>query len=87
MHILCSYIQYAKIAKYFQQDITIDFIIRLPRTKNITTEIKYNNILIVVDKLIKYIHLVLYKKHLQHDKQSKIYLIEQYDIIRSQKQL
>ena len=35
---------------------------KLLKSENISTEIKYNNILIVVDKFIKYAHLISYSK-------------------------
>ena len=35
---------------------------KLPKSKNHITGILYNNILIVIDKLIKYLYLTLYKK-------------------------
>ena len=38
----------------------MDFIIKFLKSKNISTNIKYNNILIVIDKLIKYAHLLSY---------------------------
>ena len=40
--------------------MTMDFITKFPKSKDITTNIKYNSILIVVDKLTKYAHLILY---------------------------
>ena len=40
----------------------IDFIVKFPKSEDLTTDIKYNNILIVVDKLIKYIYLISYNK-------------------------
>ena len=41
----------------------MDFIIKLSKSKDINTEIKYNSILIIIDKLIKYIYLIFYKKN------------------------
>ena len=35
---------------------------KLPKSEDISIEIKYNNILIVVDKFTKYIHLISYNK-------------------------
>ena len=40
----------------------INFIVKLPKSKNYITGILYNNILIVVDKLTKYLYLILYKE-------------------------
>ena len=61
-HAPYRYVQYSKIADYLWQNITMDFIMKLLKSENISTEIKYNNILIVVDKLTKYIHLIFYSE-------------------------
>ncbi len=42
--------------------ITINFITKLPKSKKLLTNIKYNNILIIVNKLTKYKYFILYKK-------------------------
>ena len=39
--------------------ITIDFVVKLPRS---VTKVKYNSILVVVDKLTKYTHLILWQE-------------------------
>ena len=40
----------------------MDFIIKLSKSENINTKVKYNSILIVVDKFTKYIYLIFYNK-------------------------
>ena len=40
----------------------MDFIVKLPKSENHTTEILYNSILIIIDKLTKYSYLILYKE-------------------------
>ena len=40
----------------------MDFIVKLPKSKNITTGVKYDNILVVVDKLTKYAYLIPYNE-------------------------
>ena len=40
----------------------MDFIMKLLKSENVSTEVKYDNILVVVDKLIKYVYLILCKK-------------------------
>ena len=60
IYILYRLIQYIKIDDYLQQNITMDFIVRLLKSKDISTDIKYNNILIIINKLIKYIYFILY---------------------------
>ena len=37
----------------------MNFIVKLLKSENISTGIKYNSILVVVDKLTKYIYLIL----------------------------
>ena len=36
----------------------MDFIVKLLKSEDISTGVKYNNILVVVDKFIKYTHLI-----------------------------
>ena len=40
------------------QEITMDFIVKLPLSKDTITNIKYDNILVVVDRLTKYVHFI-----------------------------
>ena len=40
----------------------MDFIVKLPKSKDPTTGIAYNSILVIVDKLTKYAHFVLFKE-------------------------
>ena len=40
----------------------MDFITKLPRLENSTIKNKFDSILVIVDKLIKYIILILYKE-------------------------
>ena len=40
----------------------MNFIIELPKSENQITRILYNNILMIIDKLTKYLYLILYKK-------------------------
>ena len=40
----------------------MDFITKLPKSENTTISIKYNNILIIINKFTKYVHLILYNK-------------------------
>ena len=44
------------------QDITMDFIVKLPLSKDTITDIKYDNILVVVDRLTKYAHFIPWKE-------------------------
>ena len=56
---LYEYIQYSKIADYPWQNIIIDFIVKLSKSEDVSIEVRYDNILIVMDKLIKYTYLIL----------------------------
>ena len=38
----------------------MDFIVKFLKSEDTNTDIKYNNILIIVDKLIKYIYFISY---------------------------
>ena len=40
----------------------MNFIIKLFKFKNSTTQIQYDSILIIVDKFIKYSHIILFQK-------------------------
>ena len=44
------------------QKITMDFIVKLPLSKDTITNIKYDSILVVVDRLTKYTHFIPWKK-------------------------
>ena len=61
-HASYGYIQYTKIADYLWQNISMDFIVKFSKSEDISTGIKYNNILIIVNKLIKYAYIILYMK-------------------------
>ena len=40
----------------------MDFVVKLPKSTDPATKVVYNSILVVVDKLTKYTHLVLWKE-------------------------
>ena len=42
--------------------ITIDFVVKLPRSEDPVTKVKYDSILVVVDKLTKYAHLIPWRE-------------------------
>jgi hypothetical protein len=46
------------------KSIVLDFIIKLPLSKEALTGVKYDLILIIIDRLTKYVYLILYKKGL-----------------------
>ena len=47
--------------EYLWQKIMMDFIRKLLWSEDINIGIKYNNILIIVNKLTKYAHFITYK--------------------------
>ena len=59
-----GFIQYTKITEYLWQNIIMDFIIKFLKSEDLIIDIKYNNILIVVDKFTKYIYLIPYNEKL-----------------------
>ena len=54
----------------------MDFIIKLPPLKDTVTGIIYNNILVVVDRLIKYAQFIQWKEKESADKLAKAMLKE-----------
>ena len=63
--------------------MTIDFIIKLFKSKDFITKNKFNSILVIVDKLTKYIILILYKKTYNTEQLGFLllnYLIKNYNI-------
>jgi hypothetical protein len=44
------------------KSITLDFIIKLPPSKEVLTGVTYDSILIITDRLIKYAHFIPYKE-------------------------
>ena len=61
-HASYNEIQYQKLSKSLQNEVTINFIIKLLKLTNLAIEEKYNSILIIIDKLIKYSHIIACKK-------------------------
>lgn len=57
-HTLYKYLQSLKTSKESWQSIFLNFIIDLPELQELLIKIKYNSILIIIDKLIKYIYFL-----------------------------
>ena len=38
----------------------MSFIVKLPKSEDVNTDIKYNCILVIIDKLTKYAHFISY---------------------------
>ena len=58
------------------QEITIDFIVKLPLFKDTITDIKYDSILVVVDRLTKYAHFIPWKEKRDAKDLAKVILKE-----------
>ena len=59
---LYGLLQPLPIVQRLQSSITMDFIIKLPTSKDSATSVIYNSILIVVDRLTKQVYFFLYKE-------------------------
>jgi len=61
-HTKYGQIQFAKVPDILWKDVTMDFIIKLPRLVNPVTNDKYDLIIVIVDKLTKYTIIIPYKE-------------------------
>ena len=70
--VLCQQNKSARHAKYGQikfapvptlpwHDVTMDFVVKLPKSKNPTTQEIYDSIMVMVDKLTKYVLMIPFK--------------------------
>ena len=51
-------LQFSEPPKLPWQEVTMDFIVKLPKSEDQYTKIKYDSILVIVDRLTKYSHFV-----------------------------
>ena len=58
------------------ETITMDFVVKLPKSTDPATKVVYDSILVVVDKLTKYAHLVLWKESGTANKLASVLLRE-----------
>ena len=58
------------------ETIMMDFVVKLPKSIDPATKVVYNSILVVVDKLTKYTHLVLWKESGTMNKLASVLLKE-----------
>ena len=61
-HAFYGYINTIVIFDISWKSISWDFIVKLPKSKNPITEVEYNSILVIIERLTKYIILILYYK-------------------------
>ena len=77
--------QAIKILAALQEDIAINFIIKLLGSTDLATEVKYNIILIIIDRFIKYTKIISYKKKCTADQLKYLILnrlIKYYSILK-----
>ena len=55
-------IQYQDPPESPWDEVTMDFIVKLPKSKDPTTEEEYDSILVIVDKLTKYSHIIPFRE-------------------------
>jgi len=63
----------------------MNFIIKLPKSTNLATEERYDSILIMINKLIKYLHIVAYREKFTAEQLRYIVLnrlIRYHDILK-----
>ena len=61
-HKLYRQAQQIDLPEALWKTIMMDFVVKLPKSTDPVTKVVYNSILVVVDKLTKYTHLVLWKE-------------------------
>ena len=62
IHVKYDEIQYQKSSKSSWNEIAMNFIIKLSKSKNSATIIEYDSILMIMNKFIKYSHIIFFKK-------------------------
>jgi hypothetical protein len=61
-HVKYGLVQFAQVPHMAWQDITLDFITKLPKSEDPVTKIKYDSILVIVDRLTKYALILPFKE-------------------------
>ena len=62
IHAKYEKIQYMKSSKSSWDEVFMNFIIKLSKSKNSTNEKTYDAIFVMIDRLIKYCHIIFFKK-------------------------
>ena len=81
-HVKYDEIQYMKSSKSSWDEVFMNFIIKLSKSKNSTNEKAYNVIFVMIDRLIKYCHIIFFKE-IYNVKQLKYIILNR--LIRYQK--
>ena len=68
--------QQIKVQQQAWQKISMNFIVKLLPSKNIITDMKYDSILVVVDKLTKYAHFIPWREKRNAEDLAKVMLKE-----------
>ena len=66
--------QQIKVLQQAWQKITINFIVKLPLFKDTVMDVKYDSILVVVDKLTKYAHFIPWREKSNAEDLAKVVL-------------
>ena len=53
-------LQFSEPPTLLWQEVTMDFIVKLPKSEDLVSKVKYDSILVIVDRLTKYTHFVAY---------------------------
>ena len=61
-HVKYDEIQYMKSLKSPWDEIFMNFIIKLSKLRNLTNEETYDAIFVIIDRLIKYCHIIFFKE-------------------------
>ena len=61
-HVKYEHIQYMNSSKSSWDEVFMNFIIKLSKSKNSTNEEAYDAILVMIDRLTKYCHIILFKE-------------------------
>ena len=61
-HVKYEEIQYMKSSKAPWDEVSMNFITKLSKSKNSTNEEAYDAILVMIDRLTKYCHIILFKE-------------------------
>ena len=77
-HKLYEKLQSLKISQKNWESVTMNFIIKLSKFKNSTTEKEYDSIMIIVNRLIKQAYFIFYQENMRAEETA--YLFEQHII-------
>jgi len=78
-------IQYQESSKSSWDKVTMNFIIKLSKLMNLATKDRYDSILVMIDKLIKYSHIIACKEKFKAEQLRYIVLnrlIRYHDILK-----